>query len=169
MTFEIRPVAPEDGDWVRALFASRWGGPIIVTGGRIHRADLLPGVQARKRNKPAGLATYSLEAGVAELVSLDSLSEGEGIGSALVEAVVREARAAGCRRLFLVTTNDNLRAIRFYRRRGFVLRAVRPFALERSRRLKPTIPLVGLHGIPLLHEVEFDLDLVMGSEQAPPP
>ncbi len=169
MTFEIRPVAPEDGDWVRALLASRWGGPTIVTCGRIHRADLLPAVQARKGNRPAGLATYRLEAWVAELVSLDSLFEGEGIGSALVEAVAREAGAAGCSRLFLVTTNDNLRAIRFYRKRGFVLRAVRPFALERSRRLKPSISLVGLHGIPLLHEVEFDLDLAPRSEQAPPP
>jgi ribosomal protein S18 acetylase RimI-like enzyme len=56
-----------------------------------------------------------------ELVTIDSLDEGSGVGTALVEAVAKAARAAGCCRLWLITTNDNLRALRFYQRRGFEL------------------------------------------------
>ena len=32
-------------------------------------------------------------------------------------------------------------------------------ALDVSRRLKPEIPLVGEHGIPLRHEIEFEMIL----------
>jgi Acetyltransferase (GNAT) family len=66
-------------------------------------------------------------------------------------------REAGCRRVWLITTNDNLRALRFYQRRGFRLVAVHPDALARSRELKPSIPEIGLDGIPLRDELELEL------------
>ena len=69
------------------------------------------------------------------------------------------AREAGCGRVWLITTNDNLRALRFYQRRGFRLVAVHPDALERSRELKPSIPEIGLDGIPLRDELELELTL----------
>ena len=87
------------------------------------------------------------------MISLDAVCEGRGIGSALLELAVDAARAAGCRRVRLVTTNDNMRALRFYQRRGFQLVALNAGALERSRELKPEIPATGAHGIPLRDEL----------------
>ena len=79
------------------------------------------------------------------------------MGADLLERVALEGRARGCRRLRLVTTNDNMRALAFYQKRGFDLFALRRGALDLSRRLKPEIPLVGEGGIPLRHELELEL------------
>ena len=139
------------------LLIERWGSTQVVTRGRIHAADELPGFAAMRGSEPVGLVTYRMGDGECEVVSLDSLLEGQGIGSALIRAVRDTAVAAGCRRLWLITTNDNLPAIGFYQRRGFRLVAVNRDALELSRRLKPQIPLIGLDGIPLRDEVELEL------------
>jgi RimJ/RimL family protein N-acetyltransferase len=80
---------------------------------------------------------------------------------ALIEAVKNTARAAKCKRLWLITTNDNLNALRFYQKRGFVLVAVHRNALEISRQLKPEIPLFGADGIPLRDEIE--LEMILGN------
>jgi hypothetical protein len=64
----------------------------------------------------------------------------------------------------LVTTNDNLNALRFYQKRGFVLVAVHRNALEVSRKLKPEIPLVGMDSIPLRDEIELEM-MVDGAAQ----
>ena len=53
----------------------------------------------------------------------------------------------------LITTNDNVDALRFYQRRGFVLTELRPGAVDESRRMKPQIPLVGAYGIPIRDEL----------------
>ncbi|MCB0090708.1 MAG: GNAT family N-acetyltransferase, partial [Caldilineaceae bacterium] len=105
-----------------------------------------------------GLATYRLLDNVTgELTTLDSLHPGLGVGVALVQAVANAVRTQGCQRLVVVTTNDNLRALRFYQRHGFVLAALRVNALAASRMLKPQIPLVGLDGIPLRDEIELEM------------
>ena len=76
---------------------------------------------------------------------------------ALLNEISRLARTAGCRRIWLITTNDNLPALGFYQRRGMRLIAVYPDALADARKLKPTIPMRGLAGIPLLDELELEL------------
>lgn len=73
-----------------------------------------------------------------------------------MEQVLAAARGADCRRVWLVTTNDNLHALRFYQKRGFDLVALHRNAVDRSRRLKP-IPRCGLDGIPIRHELELDI------------
>jgi ribosomal protein S18 acetylase RimI-like enzyme len=93
------------------------------------------------------------------LVTLDAFTEGQGIGSALLDAVTDEARRQGCRRLWLITTNDNLHALRFYQRRELRLVSVHRDAVDDARQLKPSIPLVGEYGIPLHDELELELPL----------
>jgi ribosomal protein S18 acetylase RimI-like enzyme len=84
------------------------------------------------------------------------VGEHAGIGSALVMALVDRVGPGG--RIWVVTTNDNVDALRFYQRRGFRLRAVRPGAVDEARRtLKPEIPAAGRYGIPLRDEVELEL------------
>jgi N-acetylglutamate synthase-like GNAT family acetyltransferase len=156
---DIRPLGTGDSRWVAEFVTDRWGAPTVVSRGRVRRPSELPGFVALESAEPIGLATYAIDGEACELVTIDSLTEGVGVGSALVETVKDAAAAAGCRRLWLITTNDNLRMLRFAQKRGFSLVAVRPNALEESRRLKPEIGLVGNEGIPLRDELELELRL----------
>lgn len=155
----VRPFAEQDRAWATALLEQHWGAPCVVSRGRMHQANRLPGFVATRADEPLGLATYRVDGDQCELVSLNSVAQGQGVGTALLEAVARQARQAGCRRLWLTTTNDNLRALRFYQRRGMALVAVHRNAVEVSRRLKPQIPPIGLDGIPLRDELELELML----------
>jgi DNA-3-methyladenine glycosylase I len=157
--FEIVQLSDEWREWARNLVRDHWGSEAVVTRGRLHDTSSLPGFVAAMGSEAAGLATYDIRGGGCELVSLDSLREGIGIGTALVGAVERAARAAGAGRLWLITTNDNLAAVRFYQKLGFHIAALHLNALEESRRLKPEIPLTGIDGIPLTDEIEMELQL----------
>jgi ribosomal protein S18 acetylase RimI-like enzyme len=148
-----------DRGWVARLLKEHWASTRSVSRGRVYDADRLPGFAAVRDGRPIGLATYRIEDDECEIVTLNSLGERQGVGSALVDAVKDVARGASCRRLWLITTNDNLAAVRFYQKRGFVLVAIHRNAMEESRRLKPEIPLVGLDGIPLRDEIELELTL----------
>ncbi|GAA4629181.1 GNAT family N-acetyltransferase [Actinoallomurus vinaceus] len=155
----VRPVASDDLAWLREVFTERWGGVISVSRGVAHDTTALPAFVALLDGDRAGVATYRVDGRECELVTLDSVREGVGVGTALVDAVAGVARAAGAVRLWLVTTNDNLRALRFYQRYGFDLVAVHRDAVARSRAVKPSIPEVGLDGIPIRHELELELPL----------
>lgn len=164
MQLEIKPITEFDRSWMQELLQSYWGSTRVVSRGRLHQADQQPGFVAELWGQKVGLVTYQLEGDQAEIVTLASLVERQGVGTALVEAVRRVAQAAGCRRLWLITTNDNLSALRFYQRRGFVLAQLHPNAIERSRRLKVDIPLIGQNGIPIRDEIELELPLTIANK-----
>jgi len=106
-----------------------------------------------------GLITYIVYDNVLEITSLDSLQENQGIGSKLVEAVVHEAKKRQCQKIVLITTNDNINAIKFWQKRGFDMAHLFRNALDISRRLKPEIPKIGENSIPLRNEIEFELTI----------
>ena len=64
-----------------------------------------------------------------------------------------------CTRLKLITTNDNIRGIEFYQKRGFVFANIYINAIENSRRLKPEIPMYADNGLPIRDEIEFEIKL----------
>jgi ribosomal protein S18 acetylase RimI-like enzyme len=152
----VRPVDDADRPAVAALVAERWGAAVVVAHGTVFEPAALPGLLAERDGRIAGLLTYACEDDALEIVTLDAEPRGAGVGTALVEAAAAAARAQGCRRLRLTTTNDNLGALRFYQRRGFRLVALRPGAVEAARRLKPEIPAAGAHGIPLRDELDLE-------------
>lgn len=154
---ELRAVTAADNERVARIIAERWGSEIVVAHGAVYRPADLPGFIAYEGDDWLGLITYHVSGLSCEIVTLDSLFPSHGVGTALVAAVKEAAQAAGCRRLWLVTTNDNLNALRFYQKRGFFIAAVHRNALERSRELKPEIPEVGAEGIPLRDEIELEL------------
>ena len=162
----VRALIAEDLEWVVELFTERWGGVTSVSRGVAHDTTALPGFVALLDGKRAGVATYRITDRECELVTLDSLREGTGVGTALVGAVAEAARVAGAGRLWLITTNDNVRALRFYQRHGFDLVAVHRDAVARSRALKPSIPEIGLDGIPIRHELELELPLPPSPQNA---
>jgi ribosomal protein S18 acetylase RimI-like enzyme len=156
----VVPVEDGDREGVRQLIAARWGSETVAVHGALYRPHTLPGLAARDTGgQLVGLLTYRPEGPEWEVVTLDSLREGEGIGSDLLAALVAQARRRGCQRLWLVTTNDNLRALGFYQRRGFHPRALRAGAVAQARRLKPAIPEHSPDGIPIRDELELELEL----------
>jgi GNAT superfamily N-acetyltransferase len=157
--FQIRPLDKGGRDWVVSLLKEWWAGPTQVTRGRVIRADELPGFVAVEEGKPSGLITYRIDGTECEIVTMNSLVEGKGAGTALIDAVTDTAAKAGCKRMWLITTNDNTSALRFYQKRGFRLVAVHRNTIEASRKLKPEIPLTGNDGIPIRDEIELEMIL----------
>jgi ribosomal protein S18 acetylase RimI-like enzyme len=156
---EVRALRDDERAWAAAALRARWGGDVVVGSGRELRPADLPGVVADADGERAGLATYAIDDDGCELVTIDALTVGGGIGGALVEAVIEAARAAGCTRVHLITTNDNLPALRLYQRHGFVLTELRPGAIDKSRELKPQISATGHSGIPIRDELVLQRDL----------
>ncbi|MBE6082919.1 GNAT family N-acetyltransferase [Sporanaerobacter sp. PP17-6a] len=154
--YEIIPICDELRKDVVDFISDNWGSPIIVSKGKVHFADILEGYVAVENGKIDGVITYSIENGECEIVSLDSLVENQGIGSNLINKVIEKAKENKCRRVWLITTNDNTKAIRYYQKRGFYMEEIHINAIQRSRKLKPQIPLYGFDNIPILHEIEFE-------------
>jgi len=156
---EIRPVGAADRPWVRGVVSEAFASPRIVSRGVLHVADDLPGFLGEEAGKPLGLLLYHMGAGECEVVVLLSLQERKSVATTLLAEVEQAARGAGCRRLWLVTTNDNRPAIAFYSRRGWRQVAIHRGAVAEARRLKPEIPEFGANGVPKEDEVEFELTI----------
>jgi len=157
--YTIHQLTPDDRPWVSRILTDQWGSSRIVTRGVVHQAECLPGFVSELDGQKVGLITYHIQGDECEIVSLNSFLEQIGIATALIERVKSVAIQDGLRRIWLITTNDNLAALRFYQKRDFQLVAVYAKALEVSRQLKPEIPLIGLDGIPLHDEIELELTL----------
>jgi GNAT superfamily N-acetyltransferase len=152
----VRECASEaDWSWLADLWRENWGDLVMVTRGRIHRLRDLRALIAWDVETRVGAATYCLEGAEVELTSLNAVVSGKGIGSALMSAVEDAARRGGATRLWLITTNDNLDALRFYQRRGYRLVRIDVGAVDEARRIKPTIPERGAYGIPIHDEIEL--------------
>jgi len=153
---QVRELRDDEREWAETTLRERWGADEVVGGGRTHRLAELATLVAEADGERAGLATYAIDHGDCELVTVDALAVGSGIGGALVEAAAEVARAAGARRLWLITTNDNLPALRLYQRHRFTIAAIRPGAVQAARARKPQIPATGYAGIPIRDELELE-------------
>ena len=153
----IQYIAQEYREAVSTILKDEWNCPPSVSRGRVVDTTTLPGFISLSGNKVNGVITYNIEESDCEIVTLNSLEENKGIGTALIHAVVAVAKENGCRRLWLITTNDDIGAIRFYQRKGFDLAAAHINAMEISRKMKPSIPMIGMNNIPIKHELEFEM------------
>ncbi|HET7270158.1 MAG TPA: GNAT family N-acetyltransferase [Rubrobacter sp.] len=153
----VRPIEPRDLPWVVHRLEGAFGDVTVARKGGLIDASVLPGFVATDGGRPIGLLTYDALHGECEVVAIISTEEGRGIGRALMDAVRDHAVAAGYRRLWLITTNDNTRAFRFYQKWGMDLCAFHRHGVRRSRKLKPSLPERGADGIPLDHELELEM------------
>lgn len=165
---QIREADETDRAWITELLQAQWGSTMVVSRGTSHDASRLPALVALLHGERVGLLTYHLDRRACEIVSLDSRVEGKGVGSALLDQVKEIARQANCHRVWLITTNDNLQALRFYQKRGLTLSALYPNALEQTRKIKPHLSLLGKEGIPLRDEMELELLLTPQGEAEGP-
>lgn len=143
----------------RAFVLKYWGTRRMVSRGILYNVLDYAGFIALVDNVIAGILTYRIDEGECEVLLLQSAVEGMGIGAALIDATKQVAQNTNCHRLCLITSNDNVHAIRWYQKRGFTIAAVHINAIEQSRKLKPEIPLTGFDDIPLRDEIEFEIIL----------
>ncbi len=160
MKIKIRKIKTDDLEWIKNLFIKRWGGDFIVTKGKIHRPEYLDGFIAKVKDKKVGLITFRNTGKELEIISLDSLLERKGVGSNLVKRVKNLAKKKKIKRIWLITTNDNIDALKFWQKRGFHLLKIYPSAIDRiNRKIKPQIPKIGAFGIPIRDEIELEIEL----------
>lgn len=119
----IREYGDSDRVWAEPFMQDKFGGPLQARRGSLLDVLALPGFVAERDGRPIGLVTYGLDNDECELAFIAALERHSGVGTALLDALLQAV--AGCKRLWLVTTNDNLEALRFYRRRGFLGQSTR--------------------------------------------
>ncbi len=139
--------------------AALWGSTDVVLDGRMYDLTTCDCLLCEEGADLLGFLHYDARGEAWEILALDCPRPGAGAGTALVGEVKKMARAAGAKKLTVVTTNDNTAAMRFYQKRGFVLADVRFGAVARSRRIKPEIPESGEDNIPILHEMVFEMEI----------
>lgn len=143
-------------DLINAFIKQHWCTTTMIIRGKEIDMTKTEGFYFKEGEDIIALITYIVYDNVLEITSLDSLREKQGIGSKLIETVIHEARKRKLQKIVLITTNDNINAIRFYQKREFDMAHLYRNAMDISRKLKPEIPLIGENSIPLRHEIEFE-------------
>ncbi|HSM70430.1 MAG TPA: GNAT family N-acetyltransferase [Anaerolineales bacterium] len=155
----LRRLVSDDLPRLRQFWIEHWGGEEMVTRGTVYRPEQLEGFVIEAVGEWLGLVTFIVTNDECEITSINSLREGQGIGTKLLNVIIEEARKKKCRRVFLITTNDNLNALGFYQRHKFELANLYRGAVNESRKIKPGIPLIGYNNIPLRDEIELEMKL----------
>jgi len=158
----VREAGPADQAAIEA-FLEAHDTTLVARLGELVDARLPPALVAVEGERLVGVLAWIAHADSVEVLTLHVTEPWHGTGTALLDGARRLAASLECRRLWLITTNDNTDALRFYQGRGFSIARLHRGAVDRSRReLKPTIPRIGDHGIPLRDELELELDLPDG-------
>jgi ribosomal protein S18 acetylase RimI-like enzyme len=134
-----------------------WSSTAVARRGELIEARDLAGYAALLGGRRTGLVLVDLRDGDLEVVAISTTRRRQGVGHALIKQCVEQARECECRRVWLITTNNNTTAIAFYQRVGMDLCVYYRHGVQASRRLKPAIPLRDSSGVPIDHELEFEL------------
>ena len=146
---------------VRTFFIKHWGSAEMVVSSGVYTCSELEGfIYVNEHDEITGLITYIIRNNECEIISLDSTEEGKGIGSELVRVVEELAKQNHCEVISLLTTNDNLHALKFYKKRGYRIVEIIRDAVQKARAIKPSIPLIGNDDIPLHDELKLRKDLM---------
>lgn len=155
--YEIVPLEEKDRENVNKILINEWEATDIIIRGKIIDGTKLDGFIALKDDKIIGLITYMIETNECEICSLNSFIQNKGVGTALINKVKEYAKEKKCTRIKLITTNDNIRGLEFYQKRGFIFSNLFKNSIEEySRKLKPQIPLYADNGLPIRDEIELE-------------
>lgn len=157
---ESKRIDSRNRSLINTFIKQHWYSTTMIIRGKEIDMTKVDGFYFSEEENIIGLITYLVYNDILEITSLNSLRENQGIGSKLIEAVIHEAKEKNIKKIVLITTNDNINAIKFYQKRGFDMAHLYRNALDISRKLKPEIPLIGENSIPLRHEIEFELLVV---------
>lgn len=154
--FEIRPMEQHR---LVELLQLRWPERTMLVAGRFVEPEDVLGIGAFTGDRLHGIATWLVNGRVMHIVAVNSFTEMRGIGIALVDAMIAHARSLGLATLRATISNDNVVALRFYQKRGFKLIALHRGIFDAMRYVRPSIPAVGLDGIPIRDELELEHEL----------
>ena len=157
---DIKTISPENRQLINNFISSKWFTTNMAIRGKIFDMAVMDGFIIYDNDTIIGLVTYRIEDNECEIISLDSLREKQGFGTALVNKVKEIAIKTKCAKLKLITTNDNINALHFYQKRGFDMSCLYHNAVDTARKLKPSIPVIGEFNIPIKHEIEFEMNLL---------
>jgi GNAT superfamily N-acetyltransferase len=135
-----------------------WGSDIIFSRGNIYKAEDLDGILVFDKEKIVGLGLYTIKNNSCEIVLLETFIQNIGIGSKIIEKIKETAERKNCERIWLVTTNNNINALKFYQKRGFHFSNIYINSMEEARKIKPEIPKT-YDGIEIRDEIEFEIKL----------
>lgn len=155
----VREIASADRDWVAEIVTQHFASPRVVSRGELYDARVLPGFIVERHGAAAGLYQYHAVGRELQLVVVAAVQPGQGVGRRLLQHAVSFAKHRQYQRIWLVTTNNNTRAIGFYRHLGWNQCAVHVDAVTTARAIKPEIPLTDDAGEPIRDEIEFEFHL----------
>lgn len=142
-----------------------WAGPMVATRGKLYDTRILPTIVATSDNgKPWGFLSYNIQGDSLEIVTLFCIVKSVGAGTALMDRAAEIAKENSCNKMWLITTNDNTNAIKFFQKYGMTMSALHANAFENiTRKLKQFPqnetgePILGNDNIRILHEIEFEI------------
>ena len=155
----IRLTTPNDAKFVANLMEKHWGGEPLVIRAKNYYPSKLDGMVAAKDEEIIGFLFYEIQGATLEVIVFEVFDKFRGIGTQLLERLKGIAKESGCNRMYLMTNNDNLDALRFYQRRGFHICGIHLDSVKESRKMKPGIPMTGEYGIPLRDEIDLEFIL----------
>lgn len=152
----IEAINEQNRALVIEFFNEHWGSSeMIVSSGRYNCAEL-PGLIYMEDEKVIGLLTYIIKDKTIEIFSLDSVIENRGIGTQLMNFLERLAYKNCMFNIKVITTNDNINALKFYQKLGYRIKEIIPDAVNKARLIKPQIPLQAENGIPIMDEIVLE-------------
>ena len=153
---KIRPAASADNKWLEELMNRDWGGlPLVIRGKKFYPSQL-DGIIAENENGIAGFLFYEVRDKDCEIIVFEVFDKFKGTGTSILDNLKEVAKDKKCQRIYLMTTNDHLDALRFYQKRGFHICGIHIDSVKNSRKIKPTIGMIGDHDIPVRDEIDFE-------------
>ena len=159
MSFDVKNIGLEERQKINNFILKRWFSLEMILRGKIVDLKNINGFYMENGNNIIGLITYIIIDFSLEIISLDSVYENKGIGSLLINKIKAFANECNLKNIIVITTNDNLRALGFYQKRGFILNKVFFDSIKQARKLKPEIPIKNKNGILIRDEIELKLSL----------
>jgi ribosomal protein S18 acetylase RimI-like enzyme len=158
----VREAEPKDRERLEELALHFWGETEVECFDSVYDVLQLPALVAEMGSEVAGFLSYAVEHERVNLVMLNVLPEyqGRGRGEALLEEAIESARRNGLKRVIVATSNDDLPALGFYQRRGFVITEVVPGRILEHHGGEEE----GFAGIPVRDEMRLELSLGNGGE-----
>jgi hypothetical protein len=157
MQYSIREKTSSDNALIIPCISLSWGSDRIISKGTIFNVSDLAGYVAVENNRIVGVGLYSVNSNECEIVLIESYVHSVGIGSTLLKKIIGISKTNDCKRIFLITTNDNIDALKFYQKSGMTIKGMYCDSIKDERKLKPEIPLTGKYGIPIRDEIELEI------------
>ncbi len=153
---KMRSATKDDSNWLQEIMEKEWGGLPLVIRGKKYYPHSLEGIIAENDKGIAGFLFYEIQNHDCEIIVFEVFDKFKGAGTLMLDKLKETAKNKNCKRIYLMTTNDNLDAFRFYQRRGFNICGIHIDSVKVSRKIKPTIGMVGDHGIPVRDEIDLE-------------